>query len=177
MDQLRADLDGARSVLILDLKGLDANAEHGLRRALRKKSIRLRILKNSLARRIFSDLGMDGLSTYLRGPSALAWGGEGIAELAKEISAQVKVLKKPEIKGGAVDGVVVGPEQVEDLTRLPGREILIGQVLGLLLGPAREALSLVSSPARTLAGQLEALAERGRDQGEGGQGEPATAPN
>ena len=62
MDQLRSDLDGSRSLLILDLKDLDANAEHDLRRDLRKKSIRLRVLKNSLARRVFSEMGMDGLS-------------------------------------------------------------------------------------------------------------------
>src|ERR1700677_2314922 len=68
--QLRTDLDGTRSVLILDLKGLDANAEHGLRRDLRKKSIKLRVLKNSLARRVFSEMGMEGLSPFLEVPSA-----------------------------------------------------------------------------------------------------------
>ena len=167
MDQIRTDLDGSRSVLILDLKDLDAVAEHQLRRDLRKKSIRLRILKNSLARRVFTEMGMEGLSKYLEGPSAMAWGGEGIAELAKEISTQVKTLKKPEIKGGAVDGVVVGPEQVEDITKLPSREVLIGQVLGLLLGPAREALALVSSPASTLIGQLEAAIKKQSNEGEG----------
>ena len=166
MDQLRTDLDGSRSVLILDLKELDAVAEHGLRRDLRKKSIRLRVLKNSLARRVFTDMGMDGLSKYLDGPSVLAWGGDGIADLAKEVSTQVKNLKKPAIKGGAVDGVVVGPDQVEDITKLPSREVLIGQVLGLLLSPAREALALVSSPASTLIGQLEAFVKK-----QGGDGE------
>jgi large subunit ribosomal protein L10 len=160
MDQLRSDLDGSRSLLILDLKGLDATAEHAFRRTLRKKSIRIRVLKNSLARRVFADLGMDGLARFLEGPSAIAWGGEGIAELAKEISTQVKTLKKPEIKGGAVDGLIVGPEQVEDITKLPSREVLIGQVISLLLGPAQAALSVVSNPASTLVGQLEALVKR-----------------
>ncbi len=165
MDQLRSDLDGNRSLLILDLKNLDAVAEHGLRRDLRKKSIRLRVLKNSLARRVFSEMGMDGLSKYLKGPSAIVWGGEGITELAKELASQVKTLKKPEIKGGAVEGVIVGPEQVEDITKLPSREVLIAQVIALLLGPARQAISMLSSPASTVVGQLEALAKR--------QGEPA----
>ncbi len=169
MDQLRTDLGDNRSLLILDLKDLDAQAEYQLRRDLRKKSIRLRVLKNSLARRVFADLGMDGLSQFLMGPSAAAWGGEGIAELAKEISKQVKTLKKPEIKGGAVDGVVVGPEQVEDITKLPSREVLIGQVLDLLLGPAREALALVTSPASTLIGQLEAFIEKNQAPGEAGR--------
>ncbi len=77
MDQLRTDLDGTRSLLILDLKGLDAIAEHGLRRDLRKKSIRLRVLKNSLARRVFTDMGMEGLSQYLEGPSVAGLGGRG----------------------------------------------------------------------------------------------------
>jgi len=173
MNQLRSDLDGSRSLLILDLKGLDANAEHHFRRGLRKKSIRLRMLKNSLARRVFSELGMDGLSSFLDGPSAVAWGGEGIAELAKEITAQVKIFKKPEIKGGAVDGVVVGRDQVDEITKLPSREALICQVIALVLGPARQTLALLSSPSSTLAGQLEALAKR--QQGEAGA-DPAAAP-
>jgi large subunit ribosomal protein L10 len=173
MDQLRSDLDGSRSLLILDLKDLDATAEHGFRRTLRKKSIRLRVLKNSLARRVFTDLGMDGLNKFLEGPSAIAWGGEGIAELAKEISNQVKALKKPAIKGGAVDGVIVGPEQVEDITKLPSREVLIGQVISLLLGPAQAALSVVSNPASTLVGQLEAFVKR---QEAGTGAEPSTQP-
>jgi large subunit ribosomal protein L10 len=166
MDQLRTDLGDNKSLLILDLKDLDAQGEYQLRRDLRKKSIHLRVLKNTLARRVFADLGMDGLSQFLVGPSAAAWGGEGIAELAKEISKQVKALKKPEIKGGAVDGVVVGPGQVEDITKLPSREVLIGQVLTILLSPAREALGLVTSPASTLIGQLEAFIEKNQAPGE-----------
>ena len=174
MDQLRTDLDGTRSVLILDLKGLDANAEYGLRRDLRKKSIRLRVLKNSLARRVFTDMGMDGLSKYLEGPSVLAWGGDGIPELAKEISTQVKNLKKPAIKGGAVDGVIVGPDQVEEITKLPSREVLIGQVLGLLLSPPQQVLSMVSSPASALIGQLEAFIKKQEVEAGGGDADAGT---
>jgi large subunit ribosomal protein L10 len=171
MDQLRSDLNGSRSLLILDLKDLDATSEYQFRRDLRKKSIRLRALKNSLARRVFTELGMQGLERLLDGPSVMAWGGEGITELAKEVSAQVKHHKEPEIKRGAVEGVVVGRNQVEDLTKLPSKEVLIGQVIGLLLGPARQAVALLSSPPSTLVGQLDALAKR---QGEGSEpAEPA----
>jgi large subunit ribosomal protein L10 len=160
MNQLRSDLNGSRSLLIVDLKDLDATAEHQFRRHLRKKSIRLRVLKNSLARRVFTEMKLDGLSKFLDGQSAVAWGGDGVAELAKEITAQVKAFKKPQIKGGAVDGVIVGPEQVDDITKLPSREVLIGQVLALILGPARQTLALLSSPSSTLIGQLDALVKR-----------------
>ena len=160
MDQLKADLGDDRSVLILDLKGLDAISEHQLRTDFRKKKIRVRTLKNTLAKRVFADLGIGGLSRFLEGPSVAVWGGDGVAELAKEVSAKVKTLKTPEIKGGAVDGIVISPSQVEDITKLPSREVLIAQLLGLMLSPVQQILALAGAPASTLMGQLEALAER-----------------
>jgi large subunit ribosomal protein L10 len=159
MDQLKTELDGDRSVLILDLKGLDAITEYQFRRDLRKKSIKMRVLRNTLARRVFEDMGMGGLSRYLEGPSVAVWGGAGVAELAKEISDQVKKLKKPEIKGGSVDGTVIGPEQLEDITKLPSREALIGRVVSLALAPVQRVIALANAPASGLLGQLKTLSE------------------
>jgi large subunit ribosomal protein L10 len=181
MDQLKAELDGARSVLILDLKGLDAIAENRLRLDLRKKKIHLRALKNTLARRVFGESGLTGLDPYLSGPSVAAWGGDGVAELAKEVSDQVKKLKKPEIKGGTVDGVPVGPSQIEEITKLPSREALIARVVGLALAPAQRVVSLANAPAANLAAQLQTLAEGApktddaESPGPGDQPEPAAA--
>ncbi|RUL88757.1 50S ribosomal protein L10 [Tautonia sociabilis] len=166
MDQLRRELDGTRSVLLLDLGGLDAISETQLRSDLRKKSIRIKVLKNSLAGRIFEEMGLGGLRQYLSGPSVAAWGGDGVAELAKEISSQVKKLaeatkkeQKPRIKGGAVDGVVISPDEVEDITKLPSREELIARVAGLALAPAQRIVSLANAPASGLLGQLRSIAE------------------
>jgi large subunit ribosomal protein L10 len=177
MDQLRSDLSGSRSLLIVDLKGLDAIAEFQFRRDLRKKSIRVRALKNTLARRVFSEMGLDGLSRYLEGPSVLVWGGDGVAELAKEVSTQVRTLKKPAIKGGAVDGVVIGPNQVEDITKLPSREQLIGRVAALALAPAQRILALANAPAGNLMGQLKTISEAaGGEEAPDGSAEPAAEP-
>jgi large subunit ribosomal protein L10 len=161
MDQLKSDLGDTRSVLILDFKGLDALAENKLRLDLRKKKIHIRTLKNTLARRVFEDAGLGGLAKFLEGPSVAAWGGDGVAELAKEIFDQVKKLKKPEIKGGAVDGVVINPSQVEDITKLPSREVLIGRVVSLALAPVQRVVSLANAPASGLLGQLKTIVESG----------------
>ena len=123
----------------------------------------------SLAKRVFADIGLGGLDKFLAGPSVAVWGGDGVAELAKEISDQVKKHKKPEIKGGAVDGIVIGPKQVEDITKLPSREALIARVVGLALAPVQRVVSLANAPASNLLGQLKTLAEK-----EGGEA-PAPA--
>ncbi len=94
------------------------------------------------------------------------WGGDGVAELAKAISDQVKSLKKPEIKGGAIDGVVIGPEQVEDITKLPSREALIGRVISLALAPVQRVVALANAPAAGLMSQLKTMSEGAS--GEGG---------
>jgi large subunit ribosomal protein L10 len=173
MDQLRTDLNGSTSLLILDLKGLDAVSEHQLRRDLRKKKIRLRALKNTLAKRVFGEMGVGGLSRYLDGPSVAVWGGDGVAELAKEVSTQVAKLKKPAIKGGAVDGVVIGPDQVEDITKLPSREALIARVVALALAPAQRVVSLANAPAGGLMSQLKTMSEAAPAADAGGEPEPA----
>ncbi len=175
MDQLRSDLDGSTSLLIVDFKGLDAIAEYQFRRDLRKKSIKVRALKNTLARKVFTDMGIGGLAKYLEGPSVAVWGGAGVAELAKEVSTQVKALKKPEIKGGAVDGVVIGPNQVEDITKLPSREALIGRVVALALAPAQRIISLANAPAGGLMSQLKTLSEGAPADAATGEGESAPA--
>ncbi|CAN5636475.1 50S ribosomal protein L10 [soil metagenome] len=166
MDQLKTELDGTGSVLILDFKGLDANSENEFRLDLRKKSIHVRALKNTLARRVFQDMGLGDLSRFLSGPSVAVWGGDGVAELAKEISTQVKKLKKPEIKGGAVEGTVIGPEQVEDITKLPSREQLIGRVVTLALGTVGRVVNLANAPGATLAAQLQTLSEAAGESGD-----------
>jgi large subunit ribosomal protein L10 len=175
MDQLRAELDDNRSVLIIDLKGLDAVAENRLRLDLRKKNIQMRAVKNTLARRVFNDAGLGGLDQFLTGPNVAVWGGDGVAELAKELSDQVKKLKKPEIKGGAVDGVVIGPQQVEDITKLPSREALIARVVSLALAPVQRVVSLANAPASGLLGQYKTLAEPKDGVGDGGESTDAEA--
>jgi large subunit ribosomal protein L10 len=177
MDQLRSDLNGSSTLLILDLKGLDAVSEHHFRRDLRKKSIKVRALKNTLAKRVFSEMGIAGLSQYLEGPSVAVWGGAGVAELAKEVSTQVKTLKKPAIKGGAVDGVVIGPNQVEDITKLPSREALIARVAAMAMAPAQRVIALANAPASGLMSQLQTLSEGAPADGEGAsEGQTETPP-
>ncbi len=175
MDQLRSDLDGTRSVLILDFKGLDAFSENKLRLDLRKKQIHVRTLKNNLASKVFTDMGLSGLDRFLSGPSVAIWGGVGVAELAKEISDQVKKLKKPEIKGGAVEGTIIGPAQVEDITKLPSREALIGRVASLALAPVQRVVSLANAPASGLLGQLKTLAEPAEAEAAGDETDAAPA--
>ena len=141
MDQLRSDLDGSRSLLIVDLKDLDAIAEHELPPRPAQEVDPAEGAEELAGPPRFLRHG-HGWALEVPGRAPRRWSGaaRGSPSWPRKSPPRSRPSRSPQIKGGAVDGVVVGPEQVDDITKLPSREVLIGQVLALLLGPAQQTL-------------------------------------
>src|SRR4051794_41836409 len=100
MDQPRTELNGSRSVLILDFKGLDAVAENKLRLDLRKKKIHMRAVKNTLAKRVFTEAGIGGVGKVFSGPGGAGWGGGGGGGGGQGKTPPGQKTKKTPNKGG-----------------------------------------------------------------------------
>ena len=169
-EELRKEFDGVKDVVVLGLGGLTGVDNNTMRLALHQKNIRIRVVKNSLAKRVFEDLGLGAAGSYLEGATAVAYGGPTIVELAKEISEWAGKLVKLEIKGGAAAGQPLSAAQVKALSTLPSREELLGRVIGLALGPAGRVIALANAPGARIAGQLKAKAEA---EGEAAEAAPA----
>jgi large subunit ribosomal protein L10 len=164
--QLRRQFDGVSDLMVVNLIGIDAVKTNELRLDLRKKGINMQVVPNALARRVLNDQGVHGLDSLLTGPSAIAWGGSGVVELAKEITEWARKVEKLEVKGGCVSGQKVDSEGVKALSEMPSREELLGRVVMLALSPAARVVQLAMSPGGIIAGQLKAIAE---GSGEGGE--------
>src|SRR3981081_1195211 len=80
---------GVRDLIMMKVVGLNAIADNQVRLGLRKKGIHLQMVKNSLARRLFSDMGIT-INGGWEGSTTIAWGGTSIAALSKEIEALAK---------------------------------------------------------------------------------------
>jgi len=181
MQALRDTFKDVRDLVVLSTKGLTCHADHHLRASLRKKQIRLRVVKNSLLRRVFSELGVniDADSPYWRGPTMLAWGAGSIAELSRELDGELKAPKTAAqykdrviIKGAVADGEVITFEQA---TKRPTRAEAIGRIVSLALSPASRLLSQIAAPAARVAGQIKTLSEK-KPEGEGTPAPEAQAP-
>lgn len=164
IDELRESFDGVRDLLVLDLTGVDAVSDNQFRLKLRQKEIRLRVIRNNLARKVFADAGLEEINPLLEGPSAVAWSEQGIVELAKEIAEWAEKIDQLRIKGGTTDGRVISTAEVEQLSKLPSREELLGRVVAQALSPASRTVALLQSPARRLAAQIQT-----RSEGEGSE--------
>jgi large subunit ribosomal protein L10 len=166
MDALRQTFEGVRDLVLLSIKGLNCQLDTGLRATLRKKNIRLKVVKNSLTRRVFGDLGIhiDAESPYWQGPTALAWGPGSVAELSRALNEELKTSKaapqyrdKIVVKGAIADGEPISFDLA--LTR-PTRVEAIGQLIGMIVGPGAAIAGCLTGPASQVASQIEKLSEK-----------------
>lgn len=160
VNHLSKEFAGVNDVLVVNVVGMDAVVSTRLRLDLRKKGIHLRVVPNTLAQRVFGAKGVTRCATLFSGETAVVWGGEGIVELAREIADWAKKIEKLRIKGGLVDGQAVDSKTVEELSKLPSRKELIGQIVGLLLAPAASVVAMINGPAGAILSQLETISER-----------------
>lgn len=166
MDALRDTFGTTRDLVLLSISGLGAVAENQMRLALRKKNIRLHTVKNSLAARVFTELGIRGLDESMQGPTTVAWGGPSIADLSKEIDAWIQKNQKAiKAKAAVADGAVVTFDAAK---RFPTREGAIARVVALALSPAARLVSMLTGPAATIAAQLKTLGEKSSSEAEPG---------
>ena len=178
MDALKDTFKDVRDLVVLSIKGLDCIADHQFRAALRKKNVRLKVVKNSLTRRVFGELGLNvgDDSPYWTGPTALAWGAGSVAELSRAVDGELKAPKtaaqykdKVVVKGAVADGQ---PVPFDRALKMPTRIEAIARVVSLALAPASRLVSQLKGPGAALASQIKTLAEKKPE----GEAAPAAPP-
>ena len=145
VDDLKGRLGGVGELIVVSLGRLDAQKTTQLRQTLRKKKIQLQLVKNSLARMATAGTPLAPAFEKAEGMLAIAWGGEDVVDLAKELDrlSGVKDYEGFECRGGALDGARLEPGDVKKVAKWPTRT----EQLSLLSGQ-------ISSLAATLAGQI-----------------------
>ena len=153
-----AEVDGG---VVVEVRGVEANENNRLRLGLLEKNIHITVLKNTLARRAFEGHALDPLGPVLKGPSALAFGGESPVDIARELVRWAKEIKELQLKAAIIDGELFeGPAGVKRLSEFPTREEAQGIVVKLCLSPAGNILGASNSPGANIMGIVKEITER-----------------
>ena len=165
-DHLRERLAGVSDALLVNMIGLDANADNRLRTELLEKNINVVVVKNSLAARATEGTSLSPMFEGYTGTAAICWGSEDIVSLAKEI---VRLSKESEYeafepRGGVMDGEQLTPEQVAEVSKWPSRTEQLSLLLGQILSPGANLVSQLGSPGGALASQIK---QKSEDENEG----------
>ena len=159
--ELESRLDGVTDALVVDVIGMEANANVELRKSLREKNMTLLVVKNSLARRATEGTSLAPAFEGSEGTQAMVWGGEDVVSLAKEITRLAADTKfKPfSAKGGVMDGVRLSADDVKLVSKWPSREEQLSILLGQILSPAATLSAQLLSPGAKLASQVKKKSE------------------
>jgi len=152
--------DHIRDFVVVSTKGIGGVDNNLMRGALKDKGVRLLVVKNSLFRAALRGHEMAPAADLFSGPCAIAYGGDSIVDVAKEMVDWAKKLKPVDIKGGFVDGQVYDRGGAEQLSKMPTRVELQGQIVGCVCSPGSTLGGALMGPAGVIAGCLESIIEK-----------------
>jgi len=158
--ELTKDLKEARTVIVTDYRGLNVAQISSLRRSLYAEKIKYTVVKNTLAKIAARELGLEEMSIYLEGPTAIAFGFDDPVTPAKVMTKFTRDFDKLQIKGGLLEGKLIGLDKVKELAELPSREVLLARVAGAFAAPLTGFAGAMQGMLRKFVGTLDAVREQ-----------------
>ena len=157
IDDLRAELDASRALIVSEYRGLTVKEISEIRRALRKQGVSYRVVKNRLMRIAAQDnAAAEALSPLLVGPTAIAFGTDEAAT-AKAVLDATRPYKIVKITGGVLGSRAIDAGSVGKLAALPSREVLLAEAVGAIVAPLSTTAGLFDAPLRDVVGLVQAL--------------------
>lgn len=144
----------AQAAIVAEYRGLTVAQMTQLRNSARESGVYVRVLKNSLAKRIIEGTSFDVLSEHLVGPLVFAASEDPVA-VAKVLNTFAKNHEKLQIKVGAMNGELMDESKIAALAKLPSRDELLAKLMGTMIAPVQKFVSTLnevpSKFVRTLA--------------------------
>jgi len=156
---LKARLDGVKTVVLTEYRGLNVQQLGDLRKQLRAAAAEYKVVKNRLARLAISSTAFEELSRHLTGPTGVIFSKQDPVAVAKVIHAFARQNQALAIKAGFVEGRMLQADGLKALADLPSREALRSQIVGAVQGPLAQIVGLLTAPQREIA---YVLSERGK---------------
>ncbi len=179
IEEIAADIEAAEAIFAVDYRGISVPQAAELRSKLRDADASFRVVKNRLTKIAAEKAGEDRLDELLEGPTALTFVRGDTAQAAKTISTFTKENDVLVFKGGFMDSLALDEEKFKSIARLPSRDVLNGQLAGVVaspltglvrgLGSMIQGLALAVGPdRRERVGYRRGTKRRGRGSCRGG---------
>jgi large subunit ribosomal protein L10 len=172
--EIAESIKEADAVFAVDYRGISVPQAAELRTRLRDVDATFRVVKNSLTERAVDDVGADALKVLLEGPTALTFVRGDAALAAKALQTFRRETDTLEFKGGLLGAEALDSEQILALARLPARDVLYGQLVGVVASPITGLVRTLNALIAGLALQLGQIAEK-KQSGEIPADEPSAA--
>jgi large subunit ribosomal protein L10 len=166
IEEIAAQIEGAEAIFAVDYRGISVAQAAELRSKLRESDSSFRVVKNRLTKLAADKAGEERLTDLLEGPTALTFVAGDTASAAKVISTFNREHDVLTFKGGFMGELLLDEDKFRSIARLPSREVLDGQLAGVVASPLTGLVRGLGSMIQGLALQLGQIAEKGLVSGE-----------
>ena len=173
IEEVAGQIEASDAIFAVDYRGISVPQAAELRTKLRAADASFRVVKNTLTERAADQVGADGLKAYLEGPTAMTFVRGDAAAAAKALSDFSRATGVLTFKGGWMNGQSLSADEIIAISRLPSRDVLYGQLVGMVASPLTGLASALSNLISGLGRQLAQIAEQGLVGGNAPAAEPA----
>lgn len=150
----------SEGLFLTEYSGMNMKQIDELRAKVREAGGEYHIVKNTLNKVALKAAGMAVPEDLFHGSSAVVFAFKDAASLAKILTDYGRTVEFVKVKGGYLDGRPITAEQVRALADMPPLPVIRAQLLGVLLAPASKLVRTLAEPARSLAGVIQAYADK-----------------
>lgn len=158
---LSQKISGSTAGFLVDFQGLNVESSNNLRRQIRKAGSELKVTKNTLLRRASQNTDFAVLDESFSGPTGVVFIRNNPVPVIKILTKFIKdnPALPVKIKAGVLNKKLLSAQEIDMLANLPSREVLLGQLVGLLAAPARGLVSVLAEIPRKFLRVLSAIAD------------------
>ena len=153
----------AEGVFVTTFRGFTAIESNEIRKLVREKGGEFRVVKNTLIKLASKNTPAEPVVDFVEGPTALVLAYEDPVELAKVLKKFVDEHESLKINGFVIKGKPYEAKSIEDLVKLPPREVLLAQVLGTIQAPLSNFVGVLAAVLRNFLYVLKAIEEKKKE--------------
>ncbi len=157
---LREKFEKAEGVFVTTFRGFTAIESNEIRKLVKEKGGEFRVVKNNLIRIASKNTSVEPVMEFVEGPTALVLAYEDPVEVAKVLKEFVDNHESLKVNGFVISGKPYEGKSIEDLAKLPPREVLLAQVLGTIQAPLANFVGVLSAVLRNFLYVLKAIEEK-----------------
>jgi len=157
---LNESFNRAKFSVVADYCGLTVSDLEKIRRDLRATSSEIRIAKNTLLKRAVADTSCESLANDFTGTTAIVMSYDDPVGPAKVLAKCAEDYDKLQLRSAVLDGEKITIDDMVALSKLPSKEILLGQLLSVMNGVPTAFVRVLSAVPQNLLYGLQAVKDQ-----------------
>jgi len=159
-ETFKQHLSGAEYMIFADYRGLTVQQAEDLRGRLAQAETTMLVIRNRQFAHVAREMDLSDLAEQVTGPTAIFFGSGDVVQASKILSTFARETELPVIKLGTLEGKILSKEDVNELARLPSRDVLLAQVVGTIAAPMTQVVGVMQQKVTSLLYVLQAAADK-----------------